>query len=101
MKTLNKQGVLGNPLVLAALLGMLVWLADQPTVPGYNPLLAMFWDPGVRQLPVHDCVVLFFSWLATDAARCGAFRASRRRSRFFQFSAVLVMTVDILSISQA
>jgi hypothetical protein len=33
-----------NPLVLAALAGVLVWFADQPTVPGYNPLLVMFWE---------------------------------------------------------
>lgn len=65
MKMLSKRGVTGNPLVPAALLGTLVWFADQPTVPGYNPLLAMFWDPGVWQLPLHDYVVLLFSWLAT------------------------------------
>jgi len=54
-----------NPLVLAALAGMLVWLADQPTVPGYNPLLIMFWDPGVGHLPLWDFMVLLFSWLVT------------------------------------
>ena len=65
MKTSSKRAFWRNPLVVAALLGMLVWLADQPTVPGYNPLVAMFWDPGVSRLPLHDCVVLLFSWLAT------------------------------------
>jgi hypothetical protein len=54
-----------NPLVIAAVVGMLVWLADQPTVPGYNPLLAMFWDPGVTRLPVWDSLVLLCSWILT------------------------------------
>jgi hypothetical protein len=61
----GKRGILGNPLVPAGLAGMLVWLAGQPTVPGYKPLLAMFWDPGVRNLPLHDALVLLLSWLAT------------------------------------
>lgn len=65
MKTAAKRGMLRNPLVLAALVGMLVWLADQPTVPGYNPMLAMFWDPGLLKLPLRDYLVLLLSWLVT------------------------------------
>jgi hypothetical protein len=41
---------------------MLVWLADQPTVPGYNPLAIMWWDPGLGHLPLWDFAVLLFSW---------------------------------------
>jgi len=65
IKTAGKRGMFGNPLVLAALAGMLVWLADQPTVPGYNPLLVMFWDPGLGHLPLRDYLVLLLSWLVT------------------------------------
>jgi len=54
-----------NRLVLAALAGTLVWFADQPTVDGYNPLLEMFWDPGLWHIPSRDCVVLLLSWLVT------------------------------------
>ena len=54
-----------NRLVLAALAGTLVWFADQPTVAGYNPLLEMFWDPGIWSAPAHDRVVLVLSWLVT------------------------------------
>jgi hypothetical protein len=54
-----------NRLRVAAVLGMLVWLADQPTVRGYNPLLEMFWDPGFLHLPSHDGLVLLLSWLVT------------------------------------
>jgi hypothetical protein len=54
-----------NRLVLAGCAGMLVWLADQPTVAGYNPLLEMFWDPGLFSAPLHDRLVLAFSWLVT------------------------------------
>jgi hypothetical protein len=43
----GKRRMFADPLVVAALVGMLVWLADQPTVPGYNPLRAMSRDPGV------------------------------------------------------
>ena len=43
----------------------LVWFADQPTVAGYNPLLEMFWDPGIWSTPAHDRVVLVLSWLVT------------------------------------
>src|SRR5580700_11792858 len=54
-----------NRLVWAALAGTLVWLADQPTVAGYNPLLEMFWDPGIWRAPAHDRLVLLLSWLVT------------------------------------
>jgi len=54
-----------NRLVLAALAGTLVWLADQPTVKGYNPLIEMFWDPGIFRAPAHDRMVLLLSWLVT------------------------------------
>jgi hypothetical protein len=54
-----------NRLVLAALAGTLVWFADQPTVAGYNPLLEMFWDPGILSIPTHDHLVLVLSWLVT------------------------------------
>jgi hypothetical protein len=54
-----------NRLVLAALAGTLVWFADQPTLAGYNPLLEMFWDPGIWRTPAHDRVVLVLSWLVT------------------------------------
>ena len=54
-----------NRLTLAALAATLVWFADQPTVAGYQPLLEMFWDPGIWRLPTHDCVVLLLSWFVT------------------------------------
>ena len=54
-----------NRLVWAALAGTLVWLADQPTVAGYNPLVEMFWDPGILRTPAHDDIVLAMSWLVT------------------------------------
>jgi hypothetical protein len=54
-----------NRLVLAASAGTLVWFADQPTVAGYNPLFAMFWDPGLWNAPLHDRAVLLLSWLVT------------------------------------
>ena len=63
--TPRHKGVASNRLVWAALAGTLVWLADQPTVAGYNPLLEMFWDPGLGRLPAWDNSVLLFSWLAT------------------------------------
>ena len=43
----------------------LVWLADQPTLKGYNPLIEMFWDPGIFRAPAHDRMVLLLSWLVT------------------------------------
>ena len=54
-----------NRLVLAGLAGVLVWFADQPTVAGYNPLLEMFWNPGIWSIPAHDLWVLALSWLVT------------------------------------
>ena len=50
---------------MAAFAGTLVWFADQPTVAGYNPLLEMFWDPGLFRTPAHDRLVLLLSWLVT------------------------------------
>jgi hypothetical protein len=57
--------MVSNRLVLAALAGMLVWFADQPTVAGYNPLLEMFWDPGFAHIPFWDLTVLAMSWFVT------------------------------------
>ena len=64
-KSSRLRQLLSNRLVLAALLGTLVWFADQPTVRGYNPLLTMFWDPGVWKIPNWDRAVLLFSWALT------------------------------------
>lgn len=57
--------MVSNRIVLAGLAGLLVWLADQPTVDGYNPLLEMFWNPGFWDIPVRDFVVLLLSWFVT------------------------------------
>jgi hypothetical protein len=57
--------LLTNRAVIAAAAGTLVWLADQPTVEGYNPLLAMFWDPGIVQMPSWDKMVIICSWTVT------------------------------------
>ena len=57
--------MLSNRLFWAALAGILVWLADQPTVEGYHPLAQMFWEPGLLKLPAWDAFVLLFSWLLT------------------------------------
>ena len=57
--------MVSNRIVLAAIAGMLVWLADQPTVDGYQPLLEMFWSPGFWHMPVRDFVVLLLSWFVT------------------------------------
>ena len=65
MSRVWKRRILSNRLVWAAVAGMMVWFADQPTVPGYNPLLEMFWDPGIWRLPSWDGVVLAFSWFVT------------------------------------
>ena len=65
MVTGSLSRICKNRLVLAALAGTLVWFADQPTVAGYNPLLEMFWDPGIWSIPAHDRVVLVLSWLVT------------------------------------
>ena len=72
-----------NRLVLVALAGTLVWFTDQPTVAGYNPLLEMFWDPGIWATPAHDRAVLVLSWLVTTRF-CHfvlfAFQKARQRS---------------------
>jgi hypothetical protein len=65
MVVVRIQRICSNRFVLAALAGTLVWFADQPTVAGYNPLLEMFWDPGIWSTPAHDRAVLFLSWLVT------------------------------------
>jgi hypothetical protein len=65
MVTRRRWRIFKNRLVLAALAGTLVWFADQPTVTGYNPLLEMFWDPGIWLTPIHDRIVLLLSWLVT------------------------------------
>lgn len=54
-----------NRFLLAAAAGTLVWLADQPTVEGYNPLLEMFWDPGLFHMPSWDTLVMICSWSVT------------------------------------
>ena len=61
----RRRGWTSNRLVWAALAATLVWLADQPTVDGYNPLMEMFWDPGIGKIPFWDHLVLLFSWLLT------------------------------------
>lgn len=80
---IRKQQILSNRLVWAAVAGTLVWFADQPTVQGYNPLLEMFWDPGVWKIPYWDDAVLLCSWLLTTLF-CHflffAFRKARERS---------------------
>jgi hypothetical protein len=65
MKASRVRRVASNRVVLGAIAATLVWFADQPTVQGYNPLLQMFWDPGIAHLPLHDYLVLFLSWLVT------------------------------------
>ncbi len=65
MITGNGRRLRSNHLVLAALAGTLVWFANQPTVAGYNPLLEMFWDPGVLHIPLRDDLVLLLSWFVT------------------------------------
>ena len=65
MRTCGIGRIGQNRLVLAALAGTLVWFADQPTMAGYNPLLEMFWDPGIWSIPAHDDMVLVLSWLVT------------------------------------
>jgi len=62
---IRKQEVYVNRFVLAALVGTLVWFADQPTVSGYNPLFEMFWDSTFWQRISRDHVVLLLSWLVT------------------------------------
>jgi hypothetical protein len=65
MKTNWKRRLLSNRLLWAGAAGLLVWLADQPTVEGYQPLAAMFWNPGVWRLPSWDGMVLALSWFVT------------------------------------
>ena len=60
-----RQLIRPNRLVLAAIIATMVWLADQPTVSGYHPLIEMLWNPGLSQLPVWDALVLLFSWSFT------------------------------------
>jgi hypothetical protein len=57
--------LLTNRAVIAAAAGTLVWFADQPTVEGYNPLLEMFWDPGIFHMPSWDTMVMICSWSIT------------------------------------
>ena len=47
------KGIASNRLAWVAMVGTLVWLAAQPTVDGYHPLLEMFWKTQVsaRYLP--------------------------------------------------
>jgi hypothetical protein len=61
----KRPGIASNRLVWAAMIGSLVWLAAQPTVRGYHPLVEMFWDPGLNRIPSWDGFVLLFSWLLT------------------------------------
>ena len=77
-----KYRIATNRLVWAAMAGTLVWLADQPTVAGYNPLAEMFWNPGVFQLPSWDRMVLAFSWLVTTLfCHLVVFAVQRARQR--------------------
>ena len=72
-------------LVWAALAGVLVLFADQPTVDGYNPLLEMFWDPGIWRAPAHDRAVLVVSWLVTTLfCHCLLFALQKARQRDFK-----------------
>jgi hypothetical protein len=59
------RAMASNRLVWAGMAGTLVWLAEQPTVDGYHPLLEMFWNPGLCSIPSWDGFVLLFSWLVT------------------------------------
>ena len=65
MARTSSPRVFSNRLIFAAAAGTLVWFADQPTVAGYNPLLQMFWDPGLPHLPLWDGLVLLLSWFVT------------------------------------
>ncbi len=62
---MRPRRIASNRLFLAGIAATLVWLADQPTVAGYQPLLEMFWDPGIWRLPARDYVVLLLSWFVT------------------------------------
>ena len=71
-----------NRLLWAALAGTLVWLADQPAVAGYQPLLQMFWNPGIWHLPVKDYAALSLSWVsATVFCHFVFFTLQRARAR--------------------
>ena len=71
-----------NRLPWAAGVGSLVWLADQPTVAGYQPLAQMFWDPGIWRLPLHDYAALSLSWLtATLFCHLVIYALQRSRTR--------------------
>jgi hypothetical protein len=59
------MGIASNRLLWAAMFGSLVWFADQPTVDGYHPLLEMFWNPGIWNIPSWDGLVLLLSWWVT------------------------------------
>jgi hypothetical protein len=61
---MTQRRLISNRFFWAALVGTLVWLADQPTVTGYQPLLQMFWKPGIWQLPLIDYAALSLSWMA-------------------------------------
>ncbi len=54
-----------NRLLFAGAVATLVWLADQPTVAGYHPLVEMFWDHSFWVRISRDHVVLLMSWLVT------------------------------------
>jgi hypothetical protein len=74
-----------NRLVLAAMLGSLVWFADQPTVDGYHPLLEMLWNPGIRNIPSWDGLVLLLSWLVTTLfCHCVLFAIQKIRHRDYK-----------------
>ena len=81
-RLIRRHPLASNRLVWAALAGTLVWFADQPTLDGYNPLLKMFWNPGLCNIPNWDRAVLLLSWLMTTLF-CHfllfAFRKARRR----------------------
>ena len=62
---MKQRRLASNRLLWAALVGTLVWLADQPTVVGYQPLLQMFWEPGIWRLPLRDYAALSLSWVVT------------------------------------
>jgi len=65
VQLIRRHPITSNHLVWAVLAGTLVWFADQPTLDGYQPLFAMFWDPGLCRIPNWDRGVLLLSWLVT------------------------------------
>ena len=82
-----QRRLIANRLLWAALVGTLVWLADQPTVAGYQPLLQMFWDPGIWRLPLRDYAALTFSWMLATLFCHFVFFALQRASARNQKSA--------------